>query len=97
MNPAGAIVIYVLIWWSVFFAVLPWGVRGRWESDDDGVKGADPGAGGAAAWPQSADHDRDRDRPVGRRRPHHHERRDRFPGLAAALGNNAAGRPPPPY
>jgi predicted secreted protein len=44
MNPAGAIVIYVLIWWSVFFAVLPWGVRGRWESDDDGVKGADPGA-----------------------------------------------------
>ncbi len=44
MNPAGAIVIFVLIWWSVFFAVLPWGVRGRWESDDDGVTGADPGA-----------------------------------------------------
>jgi predicted secreted protein len=24
--------------------VLPLGVRGRWEADDDGVKGADPGA-----------------------------------------------------
>ncbi|MEX0644326.1 MAG: DUF1467 family protein [Parvularculaceae bacterium] len=44
MTIAGAIVIFVLIWWSVFFAVLPWGVRGRWESSDDGVKGADPGA-----------------------------------------------------
>lgn len=44
MNPVGAVVIYVLIWWTVFFAVLPWGVRGRWESDDDGVAGADPGA-----------------------------------------------------
>ena len=44
MNPAGAIVIFVIIWWTVFFAVLPFGVRGRWESEDDGVKGADPGA-----------------------------------------------------
>jgi predicted secreted protein len=44
MNIGGAIVIFVLIWWSVFFAVLPWGVRGRWESEDDGVKGAEPGA-----------------------------------------------------
>lgn len=44
MNPAGAAVIFILIWWSVFFAVLPWGVRGRWESEDDGVAGADPGA-----------------------------------------------------
>jgi predicted secreted protein len=44
MNIGGAIVIFVLIWWSVFFAVLPWGVRGRWEETDDGVKGAEPGA-----------------------------------------------------
>lgn len=44
MNIAGAAVIFVLIWWSVFFAVLPWGVRGRWEAQDDGVEGADPGA-----------------------------------------------------
>lgn len=44
MNVGGAIVIFVLVWWCVFFAVLPWGVRGRWESVDDGVDGADPGA-----------------------------------------------------
>lgn len=44
MSIAGAIVIYILIWWSVFFAVLPWGVEGRWEKKDDGVSGADPGA-----------------------------------------------------
>lgn len=44
MNPAGAVVVFVIIWWTVFFAVLPWGVRGRWESEDDGVKGAEPGA-----------------------------------------------------
>ncbi len=44
MNVGGAIVIFVLTWWCVFFAVLPWGVRGRWESADDGVEGADPGA-----------------------------------------------------
>ncbi|MFQ5564328.1 MAG: DUF1467 family protein [Parvularculaceae bacterium] len=44
MNPFGAGVIYVIIWWLVFFAVLPWGVSSRWEGEDDGVKGADPGA-----------------------------------------------------
>lgn len=44
MNWSGAIVTYVILWWLVFFAVLPFGVVGRWESADDGVKGADPGA-----------------------------------------------------
>lgn len=44
MNIGGAIVIYAIIWWVVFFAVLPWGVRGRWEERDDGVAGAEPGA-----------------------------------------------------
>lgn len=44
MNLAGAVVIFVLWWWVVLFAVLPRDVQGRWESEDDGVKGADPGA-----------------------------------------------------
>ncbi|HXI87903.1 MAG TPA: DUF1467 family protein [Parvularculaceae bacterium] len=44
MNIVGAIVIYIMVWWVIVFAVLPWGVRGRWESPDDGVKGAEPGA-----------------------------------------------------
>ena len=49
MNIIGAVIIYILLWWSVFFAVLPWGVRGRWESPEDGVRGADPGAPQAPA------------------------------------------------
>lgn len=44
MNPVGVIIIFLLSWWMIFFAVLPLGVRGRWESEDDGVKGAEPGA-----------------------------------------------------
>lgn len=44
MNIVGALIIFLLIWWCVLFAVLPTGVKGRWESNDDGVKGADPGA-----------------------------------------------------
>ena len=44
MNIGAAIVIYVIIWWLVFFALLPMGVTSRWESNDDGVEGADPGA-----------------------------------------------------
>ncbi|GAB4528316.1 MAG: DUF1467 family protein [Amphiplicatus sp.] len=44
MNLASAVVVYVIVWWTVLFAVLPWGVRGRWEAEDDGVAGAEPGA-----------------------------------------------------
>ncbi len=44
MNPVGALIIYVLLWWVTLFAVLPFGTRSRWEEKDDGVKGADPGA-----------------------------------------------------
>ncbi|MGD9800566.1 MAG: DUF1467 family protein [Parvularculaceae bacterium] len=44
MNIVGAFVIYVMVWWCVFFAILPIGVKSRWESESDGVDGADPGA-----------------------------------------------------
>jgi len=44
MNPVGALIIYVLWWWVVLFAVLPFGIKARYESDDDGVRGAEPGA-----------------------------------------------------
>jgi predicted secreted protein len=27
LSIAAAIVVYVILWWIVFFAVLPWGVR----------------------------------------------------------------------
>lgn len=44
MNIAGIVVIFVLVWWCTFFALLPIGVQSRWESDSDGIAGADPGA-----------------------------------------------------
>ncbi len=44
MNPFSAVVVFIIIWWLVFFAMLPIGVTGRWEGEEDGVKGADPGA-----------------------------------------------------
>ena len=44
MGPVAIAIIFILIWWCVFFAVLPMGVKGRWESDADGVAGAEPGA-----------------------------------------------------
>ena len=44
MNAGGAIVIFVLLWWCVFFAVLPMGVKSRWEAPADNIEGADPGA-----------------------------------------------------
>jgi predicted secreted protein len=44
MNAGAVIVIVVIWWWLAFLAVLPRHVKGRWESGDDGVKGADPGA-----------------------------------------------------
>ncbi|WP_411816033.1 DUF1467 family protein [Hyphococcus sp. DH-69] len=55
MNPTGALVIFIVWWWVIFLAVLPRDIQGRWESPDDGVKGADPGAPvkpniGAKAW-----------------------------------------------
>ncbi len=44
MNWAGAIVIYIVWWWVAFLAVLPIDIKSRWEAEDDGVEGADPGA-----------------------------------------------------
>ncbi|MEK7265303.1 MAG: DUF1467 family protein [Pseudomonadota bacterium] len=44
MNIPAAIVIFVMVWWCVFFAMLPIGVASRWEGEGDGVDGADPGA-----------------------------------------------------
>jgi predicted secreted protein len=38
-----AAAIYFIIWWTVLFAVLPWGVRSQAESGEV-VPGSDPGA-----------------------------------------------------
>lgn len=43
MSFATAIAIYFIIWWTVLFAVLPWGVRSQEESGEV-PSGTDPGA-----------------------------------------------------
>ena len=43
MSLATAIAIYFIIWWTVLFAVLPWGVRSQEESGSISP-GTDPGA-----------------------------------------------------
>ncbi len=43
MSLATAIAIYFIIWWTVLFAVLPWGVRSQEESGTM-TRGTDPGA-----------------------------------------------------
>ncbi len=44
MGPVGGVILYLIIWWAVFFAVLPWGVRGSWEEPNSAPNGADRGA-----------------------------------------------------
>jgi predicted secreted protein len=43
MGVSTLIAIYFLIWWTVLFAVLPWGVRSQHEGGEF-VPGTDPGA-----------------------------------------------------
>jgi predicted secreted protein len=38
-----SLAIYFVVWWTVLFAVLPWGVRSQLESGEV-VPGTDPGA-----------------------------------------------------
>ena len=38
-----SVAIYFIMWWLVFFAVLPWGVRSQHEQGEV-VPGTDPGA-----------------------------------------------------
>ena len=40
MNLIGSIFIYIVVWWVVLFAVLPWGVR----RNENPEPGHDPGA-----------------------------------------------------
>ena len=43
MSLATAIAIYFIIWWTVLFAILPWGIRSQHEAGPV-VPGTDPGA-----------------------------------------------------
>jgi len=43
MNLAGGLAVYFVIWWTVLFAVLPFGVKSQAEAGDV-ADGTDPGA-----------------------------------------------------
>ncbi len=44
MGITGSIIIYVIIWWIIFFSVLPVGIQSNKEIFKDKIEGADPGA-----------------------------------------------------
>jgi predicted secreted protein len=44
MGVFGFIVTFIIVWWLVFFATLPFGVRGAAEAGEKLSRGADPGA-----------------------------------------------------
>ncbi len=43
MTIASSLAVYFIIWWTLLFAVLPWGVRSQHETGEV-VPGSDPGA-----------------------------------------------------
>ena len=44
MGITGSIIIYVLIWWIIFFSVLPVGIQSKKVKFKERVDGIDPGA-----------------------------------------------------
>ena len=44
MGLTGSIIIYVMIWWIVFFSVLPIGIQSNKEKFKSNIEGIDPGA-----------------------------------------------------
>ena len=44
MGITGSIIVYVMIWWIIFFSVLPIGIRSNKEVFKENIGGMDPGA-----------------------------------------------------
>ena len=44
MGVTGSIIVYVLIWWIIFFSVLPVGIQSNKEKFREKIEGIDPGA-----------------------------------------------------
>ncbi len=44
MGITGSIIVYVLIWWIIFFSVLPIGIQSNKEKFREKIEGVDPGA-----------------------------------------------------
>ena len=44
MGITGSIIVYVLIWWIIFFSVLPVGIQSNKEKFREKIEAIDPGA-----------------------------------------------------
>ena len=44
MGITGSIIVYVMIWWIIFFSVLPIGIQSNKEKFQEKIEGVDPGA-----------------------------------------------------
>ena len=44
MSITGSIIVYVMIWWIIFFSVLPFGIKSNKEVFNESIEGTDPGA-----------------------------------------------------
>ena len=44
MGITGSIIVYVLIWWMIFFSVLPVGIQSNKEKYKERIEGIDQGA-----------------------------------------------------
>ena len=44
MGVTGSIIVYVLIWWIIFFSILPVGIQSNKEKFKERIEGIDPGA-----------------------------------------------------
>ena len=44
MGITGSIIVYVLIWWIIFFSVLPIGIQSNKEKFRENIEGIDQGA-----------------------------------------------------
>lgn len=44
MGVTGSIIAYLIIWWTVLFAILPMRVKGQWEDSAPKVEGTEEGA-----------------------------------------------------
>ena len=44
MGITGSIIIYVIIWWIIFFSVLPVGIQSNKDKFQEKIEGVDPGA-----------------------------------------------------
>ena len=44
MGITGSIIVFVLIWWIIFFSLLPVGIQSNKEKFRERIEGVDPGA-----------------------------------------------------